>query len=403
MEKEIKVEGAARNGAAQNAGPARSAAWAEEALREHREPLEYRGIGTPNITQSQVLERIELARNKKARLRDERITLAHGAGGKATHTLVDAVFVEAFRNPILELMEDQAVFDLSGARLAFTTDSFVVSPLFFPGGNIGDLAVNGTVNDLAVGGAKPLYLSAGFILEEGFPIADLRKIVTSMRDAAAAAGVQIVTGDTKVVQRGKGDGCYINTSGVGLLERPAAFSAAGCKPGDVVIVSGPIGEHGITIMLARGELELEADIMSDTAPLSELVARMLDATDEVRCMRDATRGGVATVLNEIAAASRVGIVLDESRVPLKEEVAGACEILGIDPLHVACEGRLVAVVSEAAAGAALRAIRSAPHGDGAAIIGRVKADPPGIVLLKTRFGGTRILDLLIGDPLPRIC
>jgi hydrogenase expression/formation protein HypE len=383
--------------------PASSAEWAEAAIREHRRGLEYRGNGSPNVTQSQVLERIELARIKRPRLRDERITLAHGAGGKATHTLVDALFVEAFRNPILEAMEDQAVLNLNGARLAFTTDSFVVSPLFFPGGNIGDLAVNGTVNDLAVGGAKPLYLSAGFILEEGLPVPDLRTIVTSMQTAAARAGVQIVTGDTKVVQKGKGDGCYINTSGVGVIDRPGTLSAANCRAGDVVIVSGPIGEHGVTVMLARGELEIEADIESDTAPLSVLVERLLDATSEVRCMRDATRGGVATVLNEIATASSVGIVIDESCVPLKEQVAGACEILGIDPLHVACEGRLVAIVSEASAVMALEAIRSTPHGAGAQVIGRVKGDPPGIVLLKTRFGGTRILDLLIGDPLPRIC
>jgi hydrogenase expression/formation protein HypE len=231
--------------------------------------------------------------------------------------------------------------------------------------------------------ARPLYLSAGFILEEGFPVADLRKIVASMQAAAASCGVQIATGDTKVVQKGKGDGCYINTSGVGVIERPGQLSAAKCQPGDVVILSGPIGEHGITIMLARGELEIEADIESDTAPLSNLVERLLDATNEVRCMRDATRGGVATVLNEIAAASGVGIVIEESRVPLKEEVAGACEILGIDPLHVACEGRLVAIVSEESAARALEAIRGAPGGAGAKIVGQVNADPPGIVLLKT--------------------
>jgi hydrogenase expression/formation protein HypE len=374
-----------------------SARWAEDAIREH--PAE----PATNGSQAQVLERIERARNSKPRIREDRITLAHGAGGKASRTLVDAVFVEAFRNPMLEALEDQASFSIEGARLAFTTDSFVVSPLFFPGGNIGDLAVNGTVNDLAVGGAKPLYLSAGFILEEGFPIADLQKIVTSMREAARAAGVHIVTGDTKVVQKGKGDGCYINTSGIGVVGGESKLGAATCQPSDVVIVSGPIGEHGITIMLARGELELEAEISSDTAPLAAMTERLLNATDEVRCMRDATRGGVATVLNEIAGASRVGMVIEERCVPVKEEVAGACEILGIDPMHVACEGRMVAIVSERAATEALAAIRSAPHGAGAQIIGRVKADPPGIVLLKTRFGGTRILDLLIGDPLPRIC
>jgi hydrogenase expression/formation protein HypE len=354
-------------------------------------------------TERDVLARIEAARTRKARIREDRITLAHGAGGKATHTLIDAMFLESFRNPILEAMEDQAVLQVRGARLAFTTDSFVVSPLFFPGGNIGDLAVNGTINDLAVGGARPLYLSAGFILEEGFPIADLSRIVASMKSAAQATGVQIVTGDTKVVQKGKGDGCYINTSGVGVIDRPVNLSAAGCHPGDAVIVSGPIGEHGITIMLARGELEIEADLASDTAPLFALAERILDAAPDTRCMRDATRGGVATVLNEIAAASAVAIMVDESSVPIREEVAGACEILGIDPLHVACEGRLVAVVGEKSAKAALEAIRSGPYGDGASIIGRVKSDPAGIVLLKTRFGGTRILDLLIGDPLPRIC
>jgi hydrogenase expression/formation protein HypE len=369
----------------------------DPANRDHAE-IDLRGA-----TERDVLARIETARTRKARVREDRITLAHGAGGKATHTLIDAMFLESFRNPILEAMEDQAVLQVRDTRLAFTTDSFVVSPLFFPGGNIGDLAVNGTVNDLAVGGARPLYLSAGFILEEGFPVADLSRIVASMKSAAQAAGVQIVTGDTKVVQKGKGDGCYINTSGVGVIERPINLSAAGCRPGDAVIVSGPIGEHGITIMLARGELEIEADLASDTAPLFALAERILDAAPDTRCMRDATRGGVATVLNELATASSVAIMVDESAVPIREEVAGACEILGIDPLHVACEGRLVAVVGEKSAAAALEAIRSGPFGEGASIIGRVKADPAGIVLLKTRFGGTRILDLLIGDPLPRIC
>jgi hydrogenase expression/formation protein HypE len=380
-----------------------SANWAEDAIRENCENHNHGANDLRSVTERDVLARLEGARTRKARIREDRITLAHGAGGKATHSLIEAMFLEAFRNPILEAMEDQAVLHVGDARLAFTTDSFVVSPLFFPGGNIGDLAVNGTVNDLAVGGARPLYLSAGFILEEGFPIDDLSRIVTSMKSAAQAAGMQIVTGDTKVVQKGKGDGCYINTSGVGVIDRPVNLSAASCRPGDAVIVSGPIGEHGITIMLARGELEIEADIASDTAPLAALVERILDAAPQARCMRDATRGGVATVLNEIAAASRVAIMIDESAVPIREEVAGACELLGIDPLHVACEGRLVAIIGDESAQAALTAIRSGPDGDGASIIGRVKADPAGIVLLKTRFGGTRILDLLIGDPLPRIC
>jgi hydrogenase expression/formation protein HypE len=336
-------------------------------------------------------------------LKDERITLAHGAGGKATRTLVEALFLDHFRNSMLEPLEDQAVCALGDLRLAFATDSYVVSPLFFPGGNIGDLAVNGTVNDLAVGGARPLYLSAGFVLEEGFPVADLRRIVASMQLAAAAARVEIVTGDTKVVQKGKGDGCYINTAGVGLIERPIHLSAANARPGDAVIVSGPIGEHGITIMLARGELGLESDIVSDTAPLAALVAHLLDTTLEVRCMRDATRGGLATVLNEFAKASGVGILIEETKVPVRDEVSGACELLGLDPLHVACEGRLVAIVSAAVADDTLAAIRETPHGKAAAIIGKVQAEPAGLVLLKTQFGGTRIVDMLIGDPLPRIC
>jgi hydrogenase expression/formation protein HypE len=329
--------------------------------------------------------------------------MAHGAGGKATHSLIEAIFLDAFRNPLLEAMEDQAVFAVNGTRLAFTTDSYVVSPIFFPGGDIGDLAVNGTVNDLAVSGARPVYLSAGFILEEGFPVEDLRRIVLSMKSAAEAAGVQIVTGDTKVVQRGKADGCYINTAGVGVFERPVSLGAVNARPGDVVIVSGPIGDHGVTILLARGELDIESDITSDTAPLNGLIDRLLDATTGVRCIRDATRGGVATILNEVARASDVAIVVEEDKVPMRAEVRGAGEILGIDPLYVACEGRFVAVVDGAEVEAALAALRSHPLGAEAAVIGSVKADPPTLVLLKTEFGGTRIVDMLIGDPLPRIC
>ncbi|MEV4751195.1 hydrogenase expression/formation protein HypE [Streptosporangium sp. NPDC049248] len=349
----------------------------------------------------QVLDRIERVRRRKARVREERITLAHGAGGKATHTLIEAVFLESFRNPMLEPLEDGAVAD----GLAFTTDSFVVTPLFFPGGDIGDLAVNGTVNDLAMCGARPRYLSAGFILEEGFPVADLRRIAASMAQAARTAGVWIVTGDTKVVQRGKADGCYVTTSGVGTLERPVRLSAAAARPGDAVLVSGPIGEHGITVMLARGELDIEADLRSDTAPLNALTDLLLDACEDgaVRCLRDATRGGVATIVNEIAGASQVAVVLDEDAVPVRPAVRGACELLGIDPLYVACEGRMVAVVAGEFADAALAALRSHPLGSEAAIIGRINDDPPGLVLLRTSFGGTRIVDLLVGDPLPRIC
>ncbi len=353
--------------------------------------------------EQQVLERIDKARRRKPKITDELITLAHGAGGKATHTLVAALFLEAFRNPLLEPLTDQATFTVNGTRLALTTDSYVVHPLFFPGGTIGELAVNGTVNDLAVGGARPLYLSAGFVLEEGLPVADLHAIVDSMAAAAEAAGVQVVTGDTKVVERGKADGCYINTAGVGIIERPVDLGAEQVRPGDAVLVSGPIGDHGITIMLARGELDIEADIVSDTAPLNGLVDALLDAADGVRCLRDATRGGVATVLNEIAATADLAVIIDENAIPVRPEVRGAGEILGIDPLYVACEGRLVAIVDPASAQAALDALRGHPLGDQAAIIGEVRVDPPGLVLLKTEFGGTRIVDMLIGDPLPRIC
>jgi hydrogenase expression/formation protein HypE len=374
-----------------------SAGWAEEAVRAH--------AGAEHLTrEEQVLERIARARARKPRIREERITLSHGAGGKATHTLIEAVFLDAFRNPLLEPLEDGASLTTAAGRLAFTTDSYVVSPLFFPGGDIGDLAVNGTVNDLAMCGARPLYLSCGFILEEGFPVADLQRIVASMAAAATRAGVQIVTGDTKVVERGKADGCYITTAGVGLLDRPATLSAAAAQPGDVVLVSGPIGDHGITVMLARGELDIEADIVSDTAPLHELTAALLDAVpDGVRLLRDATRGGVATICNEVAVASQVAVVLDERAVPVRPEVNGASELLGIDPLYVACEGRLVAVVAADRADDALAALQSLPVGSGAARIGTVRDDPPGLVLLRTSFGGTRIVDLLVGDPLPRIC
>jgi hydrogenase expression/formation protein HypE len=353
--------------------------------------------------EEQVLQRIERARSRKAKLKEERITLSHGSGGKATQTLIEAVFLEAFANPLLAPLEDGAVLTAHGGRLAFTTDSFVVSPLFFPGGDIGDLAVNGTVNDLAVSGARPLWLSAGFILEEGFPVADLERIVGSMAAAAERAGVQVVTGDTKVVQRGKADGCYVNTAGVGVIERPLELGVATARPGDAVIVSGPIGEHGITIMLARGELDIESSVESDTAPLNGLVERLLDAAPGVRGLRDATRGGVATICNEVARAAGVAVVVDEETVPVRPDVRGACELLGIDPLYVACEGRLVAIVDGDQVDAAMAALRSHPLGEGAAVIGRVKDDPPGLVLLKTSFGGTRIVDLLVGDPLPRIC
>ncbi|MET8907751.1 hydrogenase expression/formation protein HypE [Micromonospora sp. NPDC004551] len=379
----------------------RTAGWAERAVAEAEAASEPEpGRLSP---EQQVLKRIERARQRAPKIRESRITLAHGAGGKATHSLIEGVFVEAFRNPVLEELDDGAVLAVGGSRLVLTTDSYVVSPLFFPGGDIGDLAVNGTVNDLAVSGARPLYLSAGFILEEGFPVADLRRIVASMAAAAERAGVQVVTGDTKVVQRGKADGCYLNTAGVGVLERPVALGTAQVRPGDAIIVSGPIGDHGVTIMLARGELDLAADLASDTAALHGLVDALLDAAPGVRLLRDATRGGVATILNEVAQAAQVAVVVDEAAVPVRPAVTGACELLGIDPLYVACEGRLVAVVDGTQAEAAVAALRGHPLGDGAAVIGRVTADPPGMVLLHTAFGGTRVVDMLVGDPLPRIC
>jgi hydrogenase expression/formation protein HypE len=373
----------------------KTAGWAEQLVTEFGTAV---GGG-----EQQVLERIDRVRRSKPVLREDRITMAHGAGGKASHTLTEALFLEAFRNPLLERMEDQAVFAVNGSRLAITTDSFVVSPLFFNGGDIGDLAVNGTVNDLAVSGARPLHLAAGFILEEGFPVADLKRIAASMARAAANAGVNIVTGDTKVVERGKADGCFINTTGIGVIERPVSLGAEQVQPGDAVLVSGPIGDHGITIMLARGELDLVSKLVSDTAPVHSLVARLLAVAMEVHCLRDATRGGVGTILNEVATVAGVAVVVDENTVPVRAEVRGACEILGIDPLYVACEGRIVAFVPAAEAEPALSALQSHPLGRGAAIIGRVKADPPGLVLLKTQFGGTRIMDMLVGDPLPRIC
>jgi hydrogenase expression/formation protein HypE len=391
-------------GQAEPAGPG----WIEEALREHdkaQRPQDPDGRPRLPVTdrEQQVLDRIDRARRRRPKVREERITMSHGAGGKATQTLIEAVFLEEFRNPLLEPLEDAAELGVAGTRLAFTTDSYVVSPLFFPGGDIGDLAVNGTVNDLSVSGAKPMYLSAGFILEEGFPVADLTRVAASMRDAAAAAGVKVVTGDTKVVQRGKADGCYINTAGVGIIERDITLGVARARPGDAIIVSGPIGDHGITVMLSRGELDIEADVCSDTAPLNDLVAALLDAVGGVRAMRDATRGGVATILNEIARAADVGVLVSEDDIPVRAEVRGACELLGIDPMYVACEGRLVAVVPGDKAGEAMRALRGHPLGAQAAVIGEVTASQPGIVRLKTAFGGTRIVDLLVGDPLPRIC
>ncbi|MGQ9728662.1 MAG: hydrogenase expression/formation protein HypE [Candidatus Fervidibacter sp.] len=350
-----------------------------------------------------VLHRVERLRRKPVKLRETAITMAHGAGGKATHDLVAAVFLKAFKNPLLEKLDDQATFELNGVRLSVTTDAFTVHPTFFPGGDIGCLSVHGTVNDLATAGARPLFLAAAFVLEEGFPIDDLKRIVNSMSEAAKRCGVQIVTGDTKTVQRGKGDGVYIVTTGIGVVEHSVNLSIANACPGDKVILSGTIGEHGVAVMVARGNLELEVDIQSDTAPLWDIVDKVLRACPTVRCMRDPTRGGVATVLNEIAQASQVCIRIFDEAIPVRPEVRGACEILGIDPLYVANEGKMVFIVPPEEADTVLETLKRHPLGKDAAIIGQVEGEPEGIVLLETGIGGARVLDMLMGDPLPRIC
>lgn len=372
---------------------------------------------------SPLFARVERARRRKHKFRDTQITLAHGSGGRAMHELIEELFLEYFRNPLLEQLEDQAVFDLalnpmqaaatngngqSKIRMALTTDSYVVDPIFFPGGNIGKLAINGTVNDLAMSGARPLYLSTGFILEEGFPVADLKTILASMRDAATEANVSVVTGDTKVVQKGSADKLFINTSGVGVLESAAIHvSAAAAQVGDKVIVSGNIGDHGTTIMIARGELELETEIESDTAPLNLMVQEMFSDVGRnpaaIHCLRDPTRGGVATTLNEISFSSDVCIEIDEGLIPVREEVRGACEILGLDPLYVANEGKLIAVVAPEIAEGLVATMKRNRYGADACIIGEVTAEPQGIVAMRTGFGGTRIVDMLAGDQLPRIC
>lgn len=351
----------------------------------------------------QQFEKIDLVRQRPARLKDTQITMSHGGGGKATHNLIEALFASAFDNPLLAGLDDGAVFSVNGARLAFTTDSYVVSPIFFEGGDIGELAVNGTVNDLAMSGAEPLYLSASFILEEGFPIDDLRRIVESMRHAASHAGVEIVTGDTKVVNRGKADQVFINTAGVGVMRADVNISAANARPGDKVILSGSIGDHGVTIMAARGELEFEADFKSDTAALNGLVHTIFGVTTDVHCLKDPTRGGVATALNEIAKSSGVTIAIQERAIPLRDEIRGACEILGIDPLYIANEGKLIAVVPAAEADAVVAAMRQHSVGEAACVIGEVWAEPQGLVFLQTEIGGNRVVDMLVGDPLPRIC
>ena len=335
------------------------------------------------------------------------ILLGHGSGGKLSAALIRDVFLPAFQNPVLARLDDQAIVNVNGQRLAITTDSFVVKPLFFPGGDIGSLAVHGTVNDLAMGGATPLFLSAAFIIEEGFSMEELRRVVNSLQRAAAEAGVQIVTGDTKVVEKGKGDGLFINTTGIGLVPEGLELSADRARPGDKVLLSGSIGDHGIAILAQREGLEFETQIESDSAALHTLVAEMLRVasigTPDIRCMRDPTRGGVSSTLNEIAQQSRVGIELEESSLPIHEQVCGACELLGLDPLYVANEGKLIAIVAPEAAEAVLQAMRRHPLGAEAQIIGTVKKENPGLVTMRTPLGTTRIVDMLSGDQLPRIC
>jgi hydrogenase expression/formation protein HypE len=354
--------------------------------------------------EQRILGIIETARAKRARFKDERITMAHGAGGKATQTLIEGLLVPAFGSGALEAMADAGGLAVDGVELALTTDSFVVRPLRFPGGSIGELAVNGTVNDLAVSGARPLAITVSLILEEGLDSAVLRAEVEAIAAAAAAAGVEIVGGDTKVVERGHADGMYVCTSGVGARDPRARLAPDALRPGDRVLVSGPIGDHGTAIMLARGELGLDADVESDTCSLWPAMDALLDAAGPaLRCARDATRGGVASVLNELARASGVAMVVREAQVPVRPAVAGAAELLGIDPMYVANEGRLVAFVAPEAAGAALAALRATEAGAEAVEIGEVRTEPPGRVLVATAFGGRRVMDQLVGDPLPRIC
>ncbi len=354
--------------------------------------------------EARILGIVEITRAKRGKFRDERITMSHGAGGKASSSLIEGLLMPAFDSPALDALGDAAALSVEQLELALTTDSFVVRPMRFPGGCIGDLAVNGTVNDLAVSGARAIALTLSLVLEEGLEADELRHQVDAIARAAREADVKIVTGDTKVVERGHGDGMYICTTGLGRRDPRANLAPERMRPGDRIIVSGSIGEHGTAIMLARGELGLEADVRSDTRSLWPAVDALLEAAgDGLRCMRDATRGGVASVLNELARAAGLGMMVREASVPVSASVAGASELLGIDPMYVANEGKLVAFVAAERAGAALAALRACDGCEYAAMIGEVKADPPGMVLVETAFGGRRVMDQLVGDPLPRIC
>ncbi len=383
-----------------------------DTARERTAATKNGGPDADRDREAAVFARIEAFRRRRPRLRDQVVTLAHGAGGKASAALLDAVFLPAFEPaPIDDAapearppLTDAAVLNLpSGERLALSTDSYVVKPLRFPGGSAGTLAVHGTINDLAMMGARPIAISAAFVLEEGLSIDVLREVVADMAEAAAAAGVPVVTGDTKVVDRGAADGMYITTAGVGAIPAGRDLDARHVRPGDVVLASGTMGDHGTAVMLARGDLALEADIASDSAPLHDLVDDLLAAAPATRWLRDSTRGGVGTVCNELARDANVAVVLDEPLLPVRPEVAAACELLGIDPLYVANEGKLVAIVAPEEADVALDALRAHAYGRDATRIGEIRAEPPGIVVLRTVMGGTRIVDMLVGDPLPRIC
>ena len=333
---------------------------------------------------------------------EEKILLAHGSGGKLAHDLIVKNFVTALDNPLLSQMDDAAVFDVKH-RLAFTTDSYVINPIFFPGGNIGKLSVCGTVNDLATSGAQPLYLSLAFIIEEGLPLNDLKLVVDSIKVTAGEAGVKIVTGDTKVVNRGSADKLFINTSGIGIIPEGISISGSNAKPGDKVILSGTIGDHGIAVLSKREGISFSTSLESDCAPLAGMVADMLKASRNIHSLRDPTRGGLATTLNELAEQSKVGIRIEETKIPVKNAVLGACEMLGFDPLYVANEGKMVAIVAKEDAVKILKAVQQHRYGKEAAIIGEVVADHPGRVVMKTMLGSSRIVDMLVGDLLPRIC
>ena len=333
----------------------------------------------------------------------EKILLAHGSGGRASHDLITDIILPPFVNPILSQLNDGAIFDIDGKRMAFSTDSYVVDPIFFPGGNIGDLAINGTVNDLAMCGANPLYLSVGFVIEEGFPVTDLEKILQSMRLATEEAGVKVVTGDTKVVPRGSADKIFINTSGIGLIPEHVDVAGHLARPGDKIILTGSIADHGIAVLTQREGMTFSSEISSDTAPLNRMVKRMLSVCKDIHVLRDPTRGGIGTALNEIAGRSEIGIEIYEEKIPIENQVAGICELLGLDPLYVANEGKLLAFVGPHHAEKVLATVRDDEFGKDAVIIGHAVTDNPGKVFMKTRIGGTRIVDMLTGEQLPRIC